>query len=203
MFESVEMAPPDPILGLTEAFNEDTNPQKINLSVGVYKDSGGKTPVLASVKEAEKRLLAAEVTKSYKPIEGDPVYGAAVRKLLFGADHEVISGERAASAHCPGGTAALRVAGDYLKRQYPQAAIWISEPTWANHPNVFKSAGLEVKTYPYYDAARNSLDAEKFLEALSSIPAGDVVLLLGCCHNPTGVDPMIEHWSEAATRLAE
>ena len=120
MFESVQMAPPDPILGLTEAFNEDANPQKINLSVGVYKDADGKTPILASVKEAERRILADESTKSYKPIDGDPAYGAAVRELLFGPEHDVISSKRAVTAHCPGGTGALRVAADYLKRQLPQ-----------------------------------------------------------------------------------
>ena len=203
MFESVEMAPPDPILGLTEAFNQDPNPQKINLSVGVYKDANGKTPILASVKEAEKRLLDAEGTKSYKPIDGDPAYGAAVRELLFGAGHDVIAEERGATAHCPGGTGALRVASDWIKRQLPQASIWMSEPTWANHPNVFKAAGLAVKTYPYFNSSENSLDSTKFLDALSEIPAGDVVLLHGCCHNPTGVDPSPEEWAEIGARLAK
>ncbi len=202
MFESVEMAPPDPILGLTEAFNQDPNPRKINLSVGVYKDANGRTPVLASVKEAEKRLLAAETTKSYKPIDGDPAYGAAVRELLFAADHGVLAEDRTATAHCPGGTGALRVASDWIKRQLPRAAIWISEPTWANHPNVFQAAGLEVRTYPYFDATTNSLDTKRFLKALSQVPEGDVVLLHGCCHNPTGVDPSTEAWSEIGARLA-
>lgn len=203
MFESVDMAPPDPILGLTEAFLQDTNPHKINLSVGVYKDAHGKTPVLASVKEAERRLLAEETTKSYKPIDGDPAYAAAVMRLLFGPDHELISSDRARAAHCPGGTAALRVAGDYLKKKHPESSVWMSEPTWANHPNVFKAAGLEVKTYPYFDAARNSLDTESFLDALDRIPAGDVVLLHAGCHNPSGVDPTAEEWSQIAARLAE
>ena len=203
MFESVEMAPPDPILGLTEAFNKDPNPQKINLSVGVYKDANDKTPVLDSVKEAEKRLLAGETTKSYKPIDGDPAYAVLVQNLLFGAGHEIIDEERAATAHCPGGTGAVRVAADYVKRQHPETTVWISEPTWANHPNVFKVAGLKVRTYPYFDAAGNNLDFPGFVEALGKIPAGDMVLLHGCCHNPTGVDPTSEQWSEIAALVGD
>ncbi len=206
MFESIQPAPPDPILGLSEAFASDPNPAKINLSVGVYQDDQGHTPILGSVKLAEQRLLGSEQTKSYKPISGDPGYAAAVQRLIFGADHEVIAAGRAATAHTPGGTAALRVAGDYLKKMHSRdgvpPTVWISDPTWANHANVFQAAGLSVKTYPYFDPATNSLSFDAMLQALSQVPAGDVVLLHGCCHNPTGTDPTYEQWARIADCLA-
>jgi len=194
MFETVEAAPPDPILGLTEAFNQDANPDKINLSVGVYKDADGKTPVLDSVKAAERRLLDEESSKAYMPIGGSPDYARVVLDLMFGADHEAVASGRAVTFHCPGGTGALRVAGNYLKVCHPGVTIWLSDPTWANHGNIFKGAGLEIKTYPYFDASTNSLSFGPMIEALNKIPAGDVVLLHGCCHNPTGVDPSAEQW---------
>ena len=203
MFQSITPAPPDPILGLTEAFKADPNPNKINLGVGVYKDADGKTLVLDSVKEAEKRLLAAEDTKNYLPMNGPAEYGAAVQELLFGAGHEIISGKRAATAQTPGGTGALRVAGDYLTRSHAGATLWLSEPTWANHPQIFKAAGVATKTYPYFDAATNSLDIAAMLDGLKQIPAGDVVLLHTRCHNPTGVDPTTAQWEQIAEVLAE
>ena len=203
MFETVKTAPADPILGLTEAFNKDPNPDKINLSVGVYKNASGKTPVLATVKEAERRLLEAEATKSYLPMPGDPVYGTLVQKLMFGDAHGIVTEERGATAHCPGGTGALRVAGDYLHKLHPGSAIWLSDPTWANHPTIFTAAGLEVKTYAYRDAATNGLDFNAMLESLGQIPAGDVVLLHGCCHNPTGIDPTVEQWSQVGDLLRQ
>ena len=196
MFEKLDMAPPDPILGLTAAFNEETNPNKINLGVGVYKDSQGKTPVLASVKKAEERILAAEQSKSYLPIDGPPAYSRAVQELLFGADHEIIANGRAVTAQSPGGTGGLRVAGDFIYQQFPTARIWLSEPTWANHPKIFQASGLEIKTYPYFDTATNGLDFESMLAAIEQIPAGDVLLLHGCCHNPTGVGPTPEQWAQ-------
>jgi len=202
MFEAIEKAPPDAILGLTEAFNKDPNPAKINLSVGVYKDAQGQTPVLETVKEAERRLLASEVTKSYKPINGAPEYAKAVQGLLFGEGHEVIASSRAATAHTPGGTGALRVAGDYLKRMHPGSRIWMSDPTWANHGNIFKAAGLEMKAYPYFDAGTNGLAFEQMLAALKQVSSGDVVLLHGCCHNPTGIDPTASQWAQIAGVLA-
>jgi aspartate/tyrosine/aromatic aminotransferase len=194
MFETVKTAPPDPILGLTEAFNQDSNPDKINLSVGVYKDGSGKTPVLDTVKEAERRLLENEATKSYLPMPGDPTYGSLVRKLMLGEDHSIVAEGRGATAHCPGGTGALRVAGDYIHKLHPGSAIWLSDPTWANHPTIFGAAGLEVKTYAYRDAVTNGLDFDAMLKSLEQIPAGDVALLHGCCHNPTGIDPTPEQW---------
>ena len=201
MFETVKTAPADPILGLTEAFNKDPNPDKINLSVGVYKDGSGKTPVLATVKEAERRLLEGETTKSYLPMPGDPTYGALVQKLMFGDGHAIVAEGRGATAHCPGGTGALRVAGDYLHKLHPGSTIWMSDPTWANHPTVFKAAGMEVKSYAYRDPATNGLDFNAMLESLGQIPAGDVALLHGCCHNPTGIDPTVEQWSQIGQLL--
>lgn len=203
MFDALEMAPPDPILGLTEAFKNDANPDKINLSVGVYKDASGTTPVLASVKEAERRILDSESSKSYMPITGSPDYGKAVQHLMFGADHEVVTSGRAVTAHCPGGTGALRVVGNYLSENHSGVSIWMSNPTWANHGAIFKAAGVEVKSYPYFDAATNSLDFDAMCAALKEIPAGDVVLLHGCCHNPTGVDPTPDQWNAVADIVAE
>jgi aspartate/tyrosine/aromatic aminotransferase len=202
MFESVSVAPPDPILGLTEAFRQDPNPDKINLGVGVYQDASGKTPVLASVKEAEARIVKSESSKAYLPINGDPTYGAKVRELLFGAgDSRVIDG-RAVTAHTPGGTGALRVAADYLHAQHPQTTIWMSTPTWANHPAIFAAAGVPTKNYAYFDAAGNALDGDRMLEALQQIPAQDAVLLHACCHNPSGVDPSVEQWKQIGEVMA-
>ena len=203
MFEKVETAPPDPILGLTEAFKSDTRENKINLSVGVFVDDTGKTPILSTVKEAERRLVSAEGSKSYKPITGDPVYGRLVRELLFGTDHAIIKDERAVTAHTPGGTGALRVAGDFIARQMNGASIWLSNPTWANHPAIFKAAGVNTQTYNYYDAAGYKLDFDGMMESLKTIPAGDVILLHGCCHNPTGVDPSAEQWGQIGRVLSE
>ncbi len=195
MFERLDTAPPDPILGLTAAFSEDPNPAKINLSVGVYKDGSGKTPILGSVRRAEERLLASEDTKTYLPIGGGPEYAAAVLGLVFGADHEVVTSRRAVTVHTPGGTGGLRLGGDFVHKLFPDSRIWMSEPTWANHPNVFKHAGMAVETYPYFDPATNGLDFEAMLDALKQVPEGDVVLLHGCCHNPSGIDPSVEQWA--------
>ena len=202
MFEAVDVAPPDPILGLTEAFKQDQNPNKINLGVGVYKDAGGNTPVLESVKSAEARILEQESTKAYLPINGDPTYGKLVREMLFGAGHECVSGGRAVTAHTPGGTGALRVAGDYLKAKHPSATLWLSDPTWANHPAIYTAAGVKLDKYPYFDADRNALAFEQMLQSLGQIPAGDAVLLHACCHNPTGVDLSPEQWTEVGKVLA-
>ena len=198
MFEVLETAPPDPILGLTEAFKKDPNPAKINLGVGVYKDAQGNTPVFDSVKQAQERVLAAETSKSYLAIDGAPEYAQAVQELLFGAGSEIIASQRAVTAHTPGGTGGLRVAADFIHRMFPGARVWLSEPTWANHPKVFQAAGLKTETYPYFDAGANTLAFEPMQQALERIPAGDVVLLHGCCHNPTGVDPAPEQWKQIA-----
>lgn len=203
MFEKVQIAPPDPILGLTELFKADPNPNKINLSVGVYQDNTGKTPVLETVKEAEKRILAQENSKGYLPMTGDPVYCAMVQELLFGDGHEIISNKRATTAQCPGGTGALRVAGDYLHLLHPDAKIWLSDPTWANHSTIFEAAGLKCEKYAYRDAKTNGLNFDAMYASIQKIPQGDVILLHGCCHNPTGIDPTVEQWAKIGDLLVE
>ena len=198
MFESVQPAPSDPILGLSEAFRADPNPKKINLSVGVYQDDTGKTPVLESVRRAGQQILANLKSKSYLPIDGSPAYGAAVQKLMFGAGHEAVESARVATSHTPGGTGALRVAADFIHSQFPTATVWMTQPTWPNHPQIFAAAGVPTKSFPYFDAATNSLAWEPLLAAIEKIPAGDVILLHGCCHNPTGIDPTPDQWKKLA-----
>ncbi|MCH7959470.1 MAG: aspartate/tyrosine/aromatic aminotransferase [Candidatus Hydrogenedentes bacterium] len=202
-FDSVEAAPPDSILGLTEAFRDDPNPDKINLSVGVYQDATGTTPVFTAVKKAEERLLADETTKSYLAIEGTREYGRAVRELLFGAEHEIVASGRAVTAHTPGGTGALRVAAEFIRRIRPGATVWLSDPTWPNHPAIFGAAGLATKRYTYYDHETKSLDFDGLCAALGEVQAGDVIVLHGCCHNPSGMDPDLEQWRTLAERVHE
>lgn len=198
MFEHIQVAPADPILGLNDAYRNDPHPNKINLGVGVYKDELGATPILKSVKQAEERLVESEKTKSYLSIEGTEAYRNAVQALLFGANHDIIAKQRAYTAQSPGGTGALRIAAEFIKKHMPGATVWVSNPTWANHQAIFQSVGLEVGSYAYYDAATKSLDFEAFLASLSQVPAGDVVLFHGCCHNPTGIDPTSEQWAQLA-----
>lgn len=198
MWQNIEAAPADSILGLTDAFRNDTNPQKVNLGVGVYKDEQGKTPILSCVKAAEKILLETEGSKSYLPISGDPVYGAEVKKLLFGELSEVVTSGRAATAHTPGGTGALRVGGELLKKFNPDAKLWISSPTWANHKGVFTTAGFELAEYEYYNPQTKAVDFDAMLASLEKIPAGDIVLLHACCHNPSGVDLSAAQWKKVA-----
>jgi len=203
MFETITAAPPDAILGLTEAFKSDPNPNKINLGVGVYKDANGRTPVLQSVKQAEERLLSAEQSKSYLPIDGPPEFAVAVQALLFGPEHEIVENGRAVTAQTPGGTGALRVAAEFIATTLPDATVWLSDPTWPNHPAIFGAVGLPTATYPYFDAASNGLKFDALLAALRTIPAGDVVVLHGCCHNPSGVDLAVEQWQAVSDILTE
>lgn len=203
MLETVEAAPRDAILGLTAAFREDPRPEKINLSVGVYQDEHGKTPTLECVRVAEHRLAEAASAKSYLPIPGSAEYAEVVQKLAFGADHEAVQSKRLASAHTPGGTGALRVAGDFLKACFPKLTLWMSDPTWPNHPNIFEASGLPMKSYPYFDKASNGLDFEGMLAAIKQMPAGDAILLHGCCHNPTGIDPTAVQWKQIADAVYE
>jgi len=193
MWNGVKPAPEDAILGLTEAFKKDPRFAKINLGVGVYKDEEGHTPILDSVRAAEKLIFEKENTKSYMPIAGEKSYGDEVQKMIFGA-----LCSRSATIHTPGGTGALRVAADLLAK-FSSKTIWVSNPTWANHNNIFEAAGLTVKTYPYYNAATKDLDVDGFFAALEKIPAGDCVLLHACCHNPSGVDISAAQWKQVAT----
>nr|WP_274613050.1 amino acid aminotransferase [Vibrio fluvialis] len=203
MFEKVVAAPADPILGLTEEFKKDPRADKINLGVGIYKNEAGETPVLATVKKAEAALLESEKTKSYLTIEGTAEYGLAVQKLLFGADSDIVTNKLAKTAQAPGGTGALRVAGEFIKRQIGDVKVWISNPTWANHHGVFNAAGLETVQYSYYNAAAKDKDFAAMVADLEQASAGDVVLLHGCCHNPTGIDPTAEEWEVLAKLVAE
>ncbi|MGC9494434.1 amino acid aminotransferase [Vibrio genomosp. F10] len=203
MFEKVLAAPADPILGLTEEFKKDTRSEKINLGVGIYKNEAGETPVLATVKKAEAALLETEKTKSYLTIEGTAEYGLAVQKLLFGADSDIVAQKRAKTAQAPGGTGALRVAGEFIKRQLGDVKIWISNPTWANHNGVFAAAGIETAQYGYYNAETKDKDFAGMVADLNTASAGDVVLLHGCCHNPTGIDPTEEEWEVLAKLISD
>ncbi|MGY8768933.1 MAG: amino acid aminotransferase [Pirellulales bacterium] len=203
MFQQVPTAAPDPILGLSEAFRNDPNPEKINLSVGVFKDQSGITPVLKCVKQAERQLLDTETTKAYLPIDGRPGYQRLVQELMLGADHEIINSKRAATVQTPGGTGALRVAADFLADSFPGRSIWLSQPTWPNHPAIFSAAGINIETYPYFDKAKNGLDFQGMIDALQAASIGDIVLLHGCCHNPSGIDPTPEQWKAIADLVQE
>lgn len=196
MWKEIEPAPADAILGLTEAFKKDTNPNKVNLGVGVYKDDQGETPVLHCVKTAERKLAETETSKGYLPISGDPAYAANVQALLFGADSEVIAAGRAATVHTPGGTGALRVGADLLAAFKPDSTVWVSSPTWANHKGIFNAAGFATDDYPYYNAQTQGVDFKGLITALGEVPAEDIVLLHVCCHNPTGVDLSAGQWDE-------
>ncbi len=198
MFEKITAAPADPILGLTDIFRADARPNKINLGIGVYKDETGKTPVLTSVKKAEQYLLENETTKNYLGIEGIPAFASCTQELLFGKESPIVADRRARTAQTPGGTGGLRVAADFIANQTSAKRIWISNPSWPNHKNVFSAVGLEVLEYAYYDAANHALDFDGLLSSLKQAQAGDVVLFHGCCHNPTGIDPTAEQWAQLA-----
>lgn len=198
MFEKITAAPADPILGLTELFRADARPHKINLGIGVYKDETGKTPVLTSVKKAEQLLLETETSKNYLGIDGLPAFASCTQELLFGKQNPIIAGQRARTAQTPGGTGALRVAAEFIAHQTSAKRIWISNPSWPNHKNVFGAVGLQVLEYRYYDAANHSLDFAGMLDSLQQAQAGDVVLFHGCCHNPTGIDPSEAQWAQLA-----
>lgn len=202
-FASIPLAPADPILGLTEAFLADKNPKKVNLGVGVYQDSSGKVPVLAVVREAEKLWYEKEDSKSYLPIEGAPAYRKEVQELLLGKDSKLIAEGRVVTAQALGGTGALKVGADFLRRFLPGSDVYISAPSWENHRALFEGAGFQVKEYPYYSAAEHGLDFEGMKSALAALPAKSVVLLHACCHNPTGVDLSREQWREIAGVVAE
>ncbi|WP_032116342.1 amino acid aminotransferase [Candidatus Arsenophonus nilaparvatae] len=203
MLENIIAAPADPILGLAESFNADPRKQKINLGIGVYKDESGKTRILSSVKKAEKYLLDNEVTKNYLAISGIAEFATVTQTLLFGNNHPIITENRARTSQAPGGTGALRIAAEFIAKQTSAQRVWISQPTWPNHQNVFKAAGLTCCHYNYYDAEKHNLDFAGMLSSLEDAKPGDVLLLHGCCHNPTGIDPTPEQWEILSTLAAE
>jgi aspartate aminotransferase len=196
MFEYLLAAPTDPILGLTDLYNKDQRTNKINLSVGVYRDETTKTPILESVKKAENLILNDEISKSYLPIDGDHSFNMATQSLLFGNENQ-----RARTAQAPGGTGALRIMADFLSHRTKVKRVWVSNPSWPNHRNVFQSTGLEVREYRYYDAQTRGLDFDGLMNDLNLVAAGEAVLFHGCCHNPTGIDPTPEQW-QAISALA-
>lgn len=196
LFSAVEMAPRDPILGLNEQFAADTNPRKVNLGVGVYFDDNGKLPLLQCVQAAEKALMATPKPRGYLPIDGVAAYDAAVKRLVFGADADVVKGGRVATVQGLGGTGALKIGADFLKRLNPGAKVLISDPSWENHRALFTQAGFEVGAYRYYDAARRGLDFDGMLADLQAAAPGTIVVLHACCHNPTGYDIGAAQWDQ-------
>ncbi|PKO57494.1 MAG: aromatic amino acid aminotransferase [Betaproteobacteria bacterium HGW-Betaproteobacteria-19] len=196
IFAAVELAPRDPILGLNESFNADTRAEKVNLGVGVYYDDNGKIPLLAAVRAAEKTRLEAQPPRGYQPIEGPATYNNAVQNLLLGKDSELIANGQVVTIEALGGTGALKVGADYLKRLVPGATVYISDPSWENHRALFESAGFPVDNYPYYDAATRGVNFAGMKAKLDSLPAGSVIVLHACCHNPTGADLSDAQWTE-------
>jgi len=196
LFAAVELAPRDPILGLTEQFNADTRSNKVNLGVGVYYNDEGRIPLLKAVRKAEQARIDAAAARGYLPIEGLAGYNRAVQELLLGADSPLIAAGRVLTAQSLGGTGALKIGADFLKRLVPQAKVAISDPSWENHRALFEYAGFEVVNYPYYDAATHGVNFAGMIAALESYPAGTVVVLHACCHNPTGVDLTADQWTK-------
>ncbi len=196
LFAAVEMAPRDPILGLNEQFAADTNPAKVNLGVGVYYDENGKLPLLKCVAQAEKQMQEAPAARGYLPIDGIAAYDKAVQGLVFGAGSAVVREGRVATVQGLGGTGGLKIGADFLKRLNPSAKVLISDPSWENHRALFTNAGFAVETYPYYDAARRGVDFDGMLAALNAAPAGTIVVLHACCHNPTGYDITPAQWDQ-------
>jgi len=194
LFSTVELAPRDPILGMTEAFNADPNPAKVNLGVGVYFDEQGKLPILQCVLAAEKQLADAPKPKGYLPIDGIAAYDRSVQELVFGADSAALRDGRIATVQTLGGTGGLKVGADFLKRLNPQAKVLISDPSWENHRALFLQAGFEVDTYPYYDAATRGIRFDDLLATLAAAAPGTVVVLHACCHNPSGYDLDAGQW---------
>ncbi|TSA15436.1 MAG: aspartate/tyrosine/aromatic aminotransferase [Betaproteobacteria bacterium] len=202
LLAGVQMAPRDPILGQTEAFNADKNPKKVNLGVGVYTGDDGKVPLLECVSRAERLLVEQPAARNYLPIDGLAAYDKAVQGMIFGAESPAVKDGRIVTVQTLGGTGGLRVGADFLHRTSPGAGMWISDPSWENHRAVFESAGFKVNTYPYYDAKTRGIDFEAMLGGLEAIPAGDIVLLHACCHNPTGVDLSQAQWAGVAETMA-
>jgi aromatic-amino-acid transaminase len=201
LFNAVEMAPRDPILGLTEQYNADPNPKKVNLGVGVYYDDNGKLPLLECVQKAEEKMMAAHAARGYLPIDGIAAYDGAVKSLVFGAESEPVKGGRVATIQALGGTGGLKVGADFLFKLNPKAKALISDPSWENHRGIFRDAGFEVGIYPYYDAEKRGINFEGMLSALNAAPAGTVVVLHACCHNPTGYDLTPAQWDQVVAAV--
>jgi aromatic-amino-acid transaminase len=201
LFSAVEMAPRDPILGLNEQFGADTNPAKVNLGVGVYYDDNGKLPLLKCVVEAEREMLEAPKARGYLPIDGIAAYDKAVQGLVFGADSAVVTGGRVATVQAIGGTGGLKIGADFLKKVNPNATVLISDPSWENHRALFTNAGFTVGTYPYYDAENRGINFAGMLAAIDAAPAGTVILLHACCHNPTGYDITAAQWDQVIASI--
>lgn len=198
MFETLKALPPDPILGLMAAFRQDDNANKVDLGVGVYKDEAGHTPIMAAVQKADALHRAQETSKTYVGPPGDAEFNQQIQQLILGAECAPLRENRARTVQAPGGCGALRVAAELINRARPGAAIWVSDPTWANHVPLLGDAGLEIRTYPYYDAAAQGLKFDAMSAALTQIGRGDLVLLHGCCHNPCGVDLDPAQWDAVA-----
>jgi aromatic-amino-acid transaminase len=196
LFTAVELAPRDPILGLNEQFNADTNPRKVNLGVGVYYDDNGKLPLLECVQAAEQQMMDDPKARGYLPIDGIAAYDAAVKNLVFGAESEPVKAARVATIQGLGGTGGLKVGADFLHKLNPDAKVLISDPSWENHRGIFSQAGFTVEAYPYYNAAKRGIDFDGMLTALNVAPAGTVVVLHACCHNPTGYDITPAQWDQ-------
>lgn len=194
LFSAVEMAPRDPILGLNEAFNADTRTSKVNLGVGVYCNEEGRIPLLRAVVEAETIRVAQHASRGYLPIDGIAAYDQAVQKLLFGAESPLLAAGRVITTQAVGGTGALKIGADFLKQLQPNAVVAISDPSWENHRALFETAGFPVQNYRYYDAATHDVNRTGMLEDLNALPAGSIVVLHACCHNPTGVDLTPADW---------
>lgn len=196
LFSAVQLAPRDPILGLTEQYNDDPNPAKVNLGVGVYTGEDGKIPVLECVANAQKQLLETPKPKGYLPIDGLPAYNQAVKHLVFGAESDLVQSGRVATIQGLGGTGALKVGADFLFSQFPQATVMASAPTWGNHRSIFGNAGFQVAAYPYYDAQNRQVDFNGMTDALKLAKAGTIVILHACCHNPSGYDLTPDQWDQ-------
>ena len=203
MFEALPLLPNDPILGLSIAYANDTNPNKVDLGVGVYKNDAGVTPIMKAVAEAEKLRITRDITKAYTPPAGVPGANEAATRLVFGADHSAVAAGRVRTVQAPGGCGALRVAAELIQRAKPGANLWVSTPTWANHIPLLGSAGLKLREYPYYDYATHSIDFAAMMATINAIPRGDLVLLHACCHNPSGADLTREQWDQVADVLVE
>ncbi len=201
LFSAVEMAPRDPILGLIEQFNADTNPNKVNLGVGVYFDDNGKLPLLQCVQAAEKTMMEKPTARGYLPIDGIAAYDAAVKALVFGADSEPVKSGRVATVQGIGGTGGLKIGADFLKKLNPSVKILISDPSWENHRALFTSAGFTVESYRYYDAAKRGIDFDGMLADINAAPAGTIILLHACCHNPTGYDITAAQWDQVIAAI--